>query len=187
MIRSFLLALVPILMICCSSGSIDGSGAKKFTVSDGVMDGLTIGRNTYSKTFTVSTEANWEIVRRYGQQWINISPSAGSGDGEITISVETNNTGYVRRAFFDVILNGTKSHVIEILQNLSGTDESDPGQGDNGDGNGGGTTIEEKVFPILAWEDIPFAKSKARFQSMKAAGINIYLSGVTANGVGLSY
>lgn len=161
--------MIPILLVCCSS-EILGGDAPKFTVSDGVMDGLTIEKNAYSKTFTVSTEAEWEIVRRYGQQWINISPASGSGDGTITISAEANNTGQKRRAFFDVKLNGQKSYVIEILQTLNGADESDPEQGE-----GGGTPEKSTVFPILAWEDIPFDKSEERFPSMKAAGINVYL------------
>ena len=174
--KRILLALVPILMMCCSSDTLDKNGAPKFTVSDGVMDGLIIDKNAYSKTFTVTTEAEWEIVRRSGQQWINISPSSGSGNGSITISAEANKTSDRRRAFFDVKLNGTKSYVIEILQTIEGVDNTDPGQGNPGNpGDGGNTSTDSKVFPILAWEDIPFDKSKERFPSMKEAGINVYL------------
>ena len=56
--KRILLALVPILMVCCSSDTLDKNGAPKFTVSDGAMDGLTIGKNAYSKTFTVTTDAD---------------------------------------------------------------------------------------------------------------------------------
>ena len=174
--KRILLALVPILMVCCSSDTLDKNRASGFTVSDGLMDGLTIEKNAYSKTFTVTTDADWEIVRRSGQQWINISPSSGSGNGTITISAEANKTSSRRRAFFDVKLNGTKSYVIEVLQTTEGVD--DPGQDDPvgpGQGGGGDTPVESKVFPILAWEDIPFENSKERFPSMKAAGINVYL------------
>lgn len=169
--RRILLVLVPILLVCCSSNALDGNSSPGFTVSDGVMDGLTIGKNAYSKTFSVTSDGDWKIVRRFGQQWINISPSEGSGDGSITVSAEANNTGQARRAFFDVELNGRKTYVIEILQTLTEVGGTEPDQGDDG----GSAPEVEKVFPILAWEDIPFDKSAERFPSMKEAGINIYL------------
>ena len=167
--RRILLVLVPILLVCCSSNALDGHSSPGFTVSDGVMDGLTIGKNAYSKTFSVTSDGDWKIVRRSGQQWINISPSEGSGDGSITVSAEANNTGQARRAFFDVELNGRKTYVIEILQTLTEVGGTEPDQGDDG----GSAPEVEKVFPILAWEDIPFDKSAERFPSSPTISLSL--------------
>ena len=163
---------MPILMVCCSAGSIDDGRKEKFSVSDNVMSGLTIGGGSFTREYQVTCDADWEIVRRAGQQWINITPSKGSGNGTVTVLAEANVSGQRRRAFFDVKINGAKTYVIEVLQTIGGLDDDDPGQGNPGEGD---KPFMDEVFPILAWEDIPVDKSAERFPSMKAAGINTYL------------
>lgn len=174
--KRIFLVLMPVLFLCCSSGSIDEEVKTAFSIDGNLLDGIEIPGNRYEKTFSVTSDADWEIVRRSGQQWINISPSKGKGNGSITILVEKNESGQKRRAFFDVRVNGTKSYVIEVLQTIEIIEEEpgqDPGQ-DPGEGGGDVLPVSEE-FPIIAWEDIPVEKSAERFPSMKAAGINTYL------------
>lgn len=166
------MALMPILLVCCSASSIDDGRKADFSVSEDALKGLTIDAKKYSKEFSITSDTDWEIVRRVGQQWINITPTKGSGNGTITIEADQNDSGQKRRAFFDVKIKGTKQYVIEVLQTITGLEEEDPEQ----DGpESSDTPIKDEVFPIVAWEDIPVDKSAERFPSMRDAGINTYL------------
>ena len=175
--KRILMTLLPILLVCCSSGNIEGQKAV-FTIGENLLNGIEIPANKYEKTFPVTSDADWEIVRRSGQQWIDIAPAKGNGDGSVTVYAEKNNSGQRRRAFFDVKINGVKSYVIEICQTLEVVEEQEPDQGGEGDTPDPSDPVVPEVpeeFPIIAWADIPEDKSAERFPSMKAAGINIYL------------
>ena len=168
--RRILLALMPVLLVCCSASKLEETETAKFTISDGVLDGLNINKERYSASFAVTSDADWEILRRTGAVWVNVSPSKGSGNATIKISADRNDTGAQRRAFFDVKLNGIPAYVIEITQSATGTEN--PGSGEQ---DSDVPSSEEKAFPILAWEDIPVDKSAERFPSMLEVGINTYL------------
>ena len=142
------------------------------------MNGIEIPANKYEQSFSVTSDSDWEIVRRSGQRWIDISPAKGNGNSSVTVFAEKNTSGQRRRAFFDVTVNGVKSYVIEIVQTTEVVEEQKPDQGGEGETPNPSdppTIPVPEEFPIIAWADIPEEYSAERFPNMKAAGINIYL------------
>ena len=127
------MALLPILLVCCSSGTIDESQKASFSIDGNLMNGIEIPANKYEQSFSVTSDSDWEIVRRSGQRWIDISPAKGNGNSSVTVFAEKNTSGQRRRAFFDVTVNGVKSYVIEIVQTTEVVEEQKPDQGGEGE------------------------------------------------------
>lgn len=94
-----------------------------------VVDYLTLSTTSlmYNKEASASNVAvtsnrDWNVAK--DQPWITVFPASGNGDGQVTVSVEENNTGESRSGSI-TISGGEFSHEIPVTQRGPGLGDSE--------------------------------------------------------------
>ncbi len=75
------------------------------------------GYSSFSVSSDVTCEDRWVVDNN--NDWFNIFPRSGAGEGAMTmisVKVDSNNTGAVRKGYF-FIRQGTRSVTVEVMQN----------------------------------------------------------------------
>lgn len=109
-----LLMLLTFLFISCDKGP--DAPLNKLSVTPST---LYFAREASSQVLEVDTNSdNWQVTVDEDAEWISLDKVSGSGSAKITVSVEANNTGDIRRASFRVSSPGFKTAVVSVEQNV---------------------------------------------------------------------
>ena len=81
---------------------------------------LKIGSESYSKEFTVKSNATWKIEKSQDDSWLSITPERGEGNGSITITAQENKTTEFRESEVNFYADNNKFYTLTVKQDPQG-------------------------------------------------------------------
>src|SRR5690606_12462987 len=102
------------------------NGGTAFSLKDNPT-GMTVPAEGSSQTFTVQTPGTWKVEPLHDERWLKIEPTAGTGDGTFTVTVDRNNTLEPRESALTFEVDGR-------IQNIALHINQAPGKQENGNG-----------------------------------------------------
>jgi len=68
------------------------------------------------ETVTIQSNTNWSVAIKQAEDWINVTPMSGNGDGTLTIKAQVTNDFAERYATITITGTGVETKTIAVTQ-----------------------------------------------------------------------
>jgi len=121
-----LVALCLGLAVFFSSCEKDKDSRTPFALKDNPTE-MTVPAEGASQTFTVQTPGAWKVAPLRDERWLKIEPTAGTGDGTFTVTVDRNNTLEPRESALTFEVDGRIQNTALRIDQAPGSQENEDG------------------------------------------------------------